>query len=187
MVNPEKIREVNKALPKMTIKGKEYVMVKDRVAAFRELFPDWSIENEIVQDDGVTITIKTTIRNEDGRIIATAHAQERYNATQINKTSALENCETSSLGRAIGLLNIGTDDSFASANEVENAQVQQAAGEKWPELGDTITGADVAKLRAILGDEQRVASVLKFYHLESLTDMTYAQFRDCVKRAGGAA
>lgn len=187
MVNAERIRAINKTLPTTNISGKSYVMVKDRVAAFRELFPEWSIINEIISDDGVTVVMRTTIQNEEGRTIATAHAQERYNATKINRTSALENCETSAAGRALGFLGIGVDDSFASANEVENAQAQQNAGEAWPLPSDTITGADVAKLRAILGDDQRVESVLKFYHLESLAAMTYQQFRDCMKRAGGAA
>lgn len=177
-----KIREINKKLPKMDIKGKEYVMVKDRVNAFREIFPSWAIINEIISDDGVTIVMRTTIQNEDGRAIAAAHAQERYNSTQINKTSALENCETSAIGRAIGLLGIGIDDSFASANEVENAQAQQNAGEKWPEPGDKIGGAEIMKLRALLGDQ--LDKALAYYHLEGPGEMTFRQYRDCFQRMG---
>lgn len=187
MVSAERIREVNKSLPTIPISGKNYVMVKDRVAAFRELFPEWSIINEIISDDGVTIVTKTTIKDENGRTIATAHAQERYNATKINRTSALENCESSSAGRALGFLGIGIDDSFASANEVEAAQVQQNAGDSWPAPDDTITGSDVAKLRAILGEDRRVDAVLNYYHIGSLAEMTYAQFRDCIKLAGVTA
>ena len=178
----ERIREINKKLPKMNIKGKEYVMVKDRVNAFREIFPAWSIVTDIVSDDGLTVTIKASVLDEEGHTKATAHAQERYNSTQINKTSALENCETSAIGRAIGLLGIGIDDSFASANEVENAQAQQNAGEKWPEPGDKIGGAEIMKLRALLGDQ--LDKALAYYHLEGPGDMTYRQYRDCFQRMG---
>ena len=46
-------------------------------------------------------------------------------SSQINKTSALENCETSAVGRALGMLGIGIDGSIASADEVKNAVHQQ--------------------------------------------------------------
>lgn len=190
MVNAERIKEINKNLPTVPIKGKggkvkNYVMVKDRVAAFRELFPEWTIQNDRISDDGVTVTVRTTVANEEGRIIATAHAQERYNSTPVNSTSALENCETSAIGRALALLGIGIDDSFASANETETAQARQEAGDKWPAPGDKIKGNDVAKLRALLGSDERVAAVLAYYHLDSLAAMTYEQFRDCVQKASG--
>ena len=177
-----KIREINKKLPTVPINGKQYIMVKDRVAAFRELFPEWSIINEIISDDGVIVVMRTTIQNEEGRTLATAHAQERYNATKINRTSALENCETSAAGRALGFLGIGVDDSFASANEVENAQAQQNAGEKWPEPGDKIGGAEIMKLRALLGDQ--LDKALAYYHLEGPGEMTFRQYRDCFQRMG---
>lgn len=177
-----KVKEVNAALPKINIKGKMYVMVKDRISAFRELYPEWAILTELINDDGIVVTVKTTVADQDGRVRATAHAQEKYNSTAINRTSALENCETSSIGRALGLLGIGIDDSFASANEVETAQAQQDAGEKWPEPGDRITGAEVVKLRALLGD--RLDSALAHYKVESLTEMTYQQYKDCFKRMG---
>ena len=179
-----KLKEINAALPRVNIKGKQYVMVKDRITAFRALYPEWSILTEILTDDGVVVTVKTTITDQEGRVRATAHAQEKYNSTPINRTSALENSETSSIGRALGLLGIGIDDSFASANEIETAQAQQDAGERWPDPGDKISGAEVAKLRALLGEEQRVENALKYYHLESLADMTYQQYRDCFKKMG---
>ena len=55
----------------------------------------------------------------------TGIAYEKEGASFINKTSALENCETSSVGRALGFLNIGIDTSIATAEEVGNAIHQQ--------------------------------------------------------------
>ena len=48
-------------------------------------------------------------------------------SSNINKTSYVENCETSAVGRALAILGIGIDTSIASANEVEDAIAQQQA------------------------------------------------------------
>ena len=184
MVELNKIREINEKLPTVPLKGKQYVMVKDRVNAFRELFPEWSIVTDVIADDGVSVTMKATVADEEGRVKATGHAQERYNATQINKTSALENCETSAIGRALALLGIGIDDSFASANETEQAQAQQNAGEKWPEPTEKISGPEIAKVRALLGD--RLDDALKYYKVAGPADLNYAQYRDIVVKMGAS-
>ena len=62
-----------------------------------------------------------TITNGDGEVIAQGHAHEVRGSSNINKTSYIENCETSAVGRALAMLGIGIDTSIASANEVEDA------------------------------------------------------------------
>ena len=62
-----------------------------------------------------------------GRVVATGHAHEERGSSNINKTSFVENCETSAIGRALAMLGIGIDTSIASANEVEDAIAQQQA------------------------------------------------------------
>lgn len=126
LVTTKQISDANKNLPVINIKGKNYVMVKDRVKAFREHFPDFAIITEIISLTDESVTIKATIEDSDGRKIATGHAQELKSASNINKTSYVENCETSAIGRAIGLMGIGIDDSFGSADEVANAMMNQA-------------------------------------------------------------
>lgn len=175
-MNFNAIKEIS--LPTMNIKGKQYVMVKDRVAAFRSVCPEGAITTEIVHTDGVTVTVKATVADETGRILAAAHAQEKYNSTTINKTSALENCETSAVGRALGLLGIGIDDSFASANEVQTAQAQQAMGETWPGPNERISPHDATKLRAFLGD--RAEEVLAKYGRKSVNEFTNAEYSQIV-------
>ena len=56
-----------------------------------------------------------------GRIVASGHAHETKNSSYINKTSHVENCETSAWGRALANFGIGIDSSVASANEVNMA------------------------------------------------------------------
>ncbi len=68
---------------------------------------------------------KCTIVNAEGDVIAQGHAHEVRGSSNINKTSYVENCETSAVGRALAMLGIGIDTSIASANEVEEAIAKQ--------------------------------------------------------------
>lgn len=109
----------------VNIKGKEYVEVNERVKYFRENFKDWSIETELLSNENGVCVIKAIVKNPDGVVKATGHAYENEGSTFINKTSYIENCETSAVGRALGLLGIGIDSSIASSDEVENAMNNQ--------------------------------------------------------------
>lgn len=109
----------------ISIKGKAYVEVNERVKFFLENFKDWSIETELLSNnDGIAI-IKAIIKDEKGVVRATGHAYEKDGSTFINQTSYIENCETSAVGRALGFLGIGIDASIASADEVVNAMNNQ--------------------------------------------------------------
>lgn len=105
------------------IKGKAYVEVNERLKEFRTnpKYKDFSLESEIVQLENGVCTIKAVIKDAASRVIATGYAQEKENSSFINKTSYIENCETSAWGRALGNLGIGIDTSVASADEVLNA------------------------------------------------------------------
>lgn len=109
----------------VNIRGKEYMTVALRVQNFREAHPDWSIVTQIVHRDSDEVVMVATILNDQGRILATGHAEEKRKASQINSTSALENAETSAIGRALAAAGFGGTE-FASANEVQNAVHQQA-------------------------------------------------------------
>ena len=110
-------------LKTVNIKGKEYVEVNERLKAFRSLpeYKGYSLESEVIELANGVITIKATIRDAEGVVKATGLAQEKESSSFINKTSYVENCETSAWGRALGNLGIGIDTSVASAEEVENA------------------------------------------------------------------
>lgn len=105
----------------VNIKGKEYVEVNERVKYFVKNYVGWSIETDLLSNiDGVCI-FKATIKDEFGAIKSTGHAYEKESSSFINKTSYIENCETSAVGRALGFLGIGIDTSIASSDEVTNA------------------------------------------------------------------
>jgi len=112
------------------VKKKKYVEVTERVKYFRLApeFKGWSIETEIISMEDGEVLMKTTIKDSEGIIKSTGLAHEVQEASYINKTSYIENCETSAVGRALAMLAIGIDTSMASADEVEIAIAKDEAG-----------------------------------------------------------
>ena len=110
-------------LKTIDIKGKEYVLVNERIKAFWKLYPNGRIVTDILsmENDMCVIRAKVFTDREDNIPVATGTAYERESSSFINKTSYIENCETSAIGRALGILGIGIDTSVASYEEVENA------------------------------------------------------------------
>ena len=110
----------------VSIHGKEYKTVAKRVQEFREsnISRFWTITTDVIKLDDDQVLIKAIILNDDGRVIATGHGHEVKSASQINRTSYVENAETSAIGRALACLGLGGTE-FASADEVANAIHQQ--------------------------------------------------------------
>lgn len=143
-------------LKTVNIKGKDYVEVNERLKYFRQNFKDYSLESEVISLDKESITIKAIIKDENGRIIATGLAQEDKASSFINKTSYVENCETSAWGRALGNLGIGIDTSVASCEEVANAILNQNKEEKPLSKVDKIDKAIIDQMLSIDNIEQLV-------------------------------
>ena len=99
--------------------SKEYNTVDQRISGFRELFPDGAIVTEIVSHDNGVVLMKATAYDDNGKILATGHALEKESASYINQTSYIENCETSAIGRCLGIIGIGLTDAVASAEEIK--------------------------------------------------------------------
>jgi len=113
--------------------GKQYKTVALRVTEFRAEHPLWSLTAEVIDRDSDWVVMRAQVADETGRIIATGHAEENRKSSQINRTSALENCETSAIGRALAALGYGGSE-FASADELANAIQQQKSPLKGPIL-----------------------------------------------------
>ena len=119
------------------IKGKSYIMVNERIMYFKNNY-DGSIVTELLSNENGMCIFKAEVFIE-GILRATGHAYEKEGSTFINKTSYIENCETSAVGRALGILGIGIETSIASAEEVQNAIKQQESSKP------TKTSADYEK------------------------------------------
>jgi hypothetical protein len=99
-------------------KGKLYVLVSDRVLYFNETYPDGSITTELVSTpDADTVIMKATVKPNDKQTF-TGYSQATWGEGYINKTSALENAETSAVGRALAFMGIGVIESIASIDEI---------------------------------------------------------------------
>lgn len=127
------IEEANKKLKTIDVKGKNYIEVNERIKAFRMLYPDGFIDTQMLSNENGVCIFKAQVGyyGEDNCInwLGVGHAYEKEGSTFINKTSYIENCETSAVGRALGMAGFGIDTSVASAEEVQNAIIQQE-GEK---------------------------------------------------------
>ena len=88
MVTFEQIKKANEGLKTTDVKGKDYVEVNQRVKAFRMVYPNGSITTDIVSLDNGIVTIKATVANEEGAIIATGYAQEKETSSYIQSKVA---------------------------------------------------------------------------------------------------
>lgn len=128
------IVKANEGLTGIDVKGKNYIMVPERVKAFRKLYPDGFILTDILSlaDGVVTMQTRAGYYDENHKevVLATGLAQEKEANGYINKTSFIENCETSSVGRALGFLGLGVDGGgICSAEELANAITNQNKGD----------------------------------------------------------
>lgn len=160
---------------KVQIHGKEYLTVAYRVGAFKKDFPQYSIETEIVTRDSDWVVMKATIKNEQGRVMATGHSEEYREGSTINKTSALENSETSAIGRALAAFGLGGTE-FASADEVAHAITKKGVHKPSDGAMERLEAdmqihvrdiADEVKLKVVKGDVKGAYEWLQAANLDA--------------------
>ena len=149
----EQIAKVNETLRATDIKGKDYIEVNQRIKAFRMVYPTGSIITEMVSNDNGICVFTATCGYYEGDkhiILGTGTAYEKESSSFINKTSYIENCETSAVGRALGMCGFGIDTSVASYEEVTNAINNQEEPKATPKqieiLKKHYTGNNLVKL-----------------------------------------
>ena len=129
MITFEQIQKANEGLASIDVKGKDYVMVPERIRAFRTLFPEGFIKTDILSMENGVCVMKTKVgyyENGHEIVLGTGLAYEKESNGYINKTSYIENCETSAVGRALGFLALGIDGGgICSAEELVNAVKNQ--------------------------------------------------------------
>ena len=194
----EDIRKANEQIVTTDIKGKAYAEVNQRIKAFRMVFPDGFITTEIRSlEDGVCVMTAKVGFMEDGvsHILGTGTAYEKETSSFINKTSFIENCETSAVGRALGMAGFGIDTSVASAEEVQNAIKQQeeraveatAKIDAQGKADKKITKAEAADLTRMIEEmdaktpvDQRVVLICQQYGVDKLEDLKKSQYTHCI-------
>lgn len=164
MITYEDIKKANDAIQTTAIKDKQYAEVNQRIKAFRMVYPEGFITTEMLSNEGGVCIFRAVVGC-NGVALGTGTAYEKEGSTFINKTSYIENCETSAVGRALGMAGFGIDTSVASAEEVQNAIIQQTADKK-------IDKVKVKALKKRLENEGiPLEQIYTLYHVESLDDL----------------
>ena len=174
------------------IRGKQYVEVNERIKFFRqeEQYKNWGILTEFPVLDSEQCLCLCTITTPEGQIVAQGHAHEEKGSSNINKTSYVENCETSAVGRALAMLGIGIDTSIASANEVNDAIAKQQTMVDNPHVQklskaldapvENIMDKAVSYIKSSTDKQKAFDSVMKKYEAQ-LTDKQVAGLKKFVR------
>ena len=189
MIKYEDIKKANETIKTTNIKGKEYAEVNQRIKAFRMVYPEGFIDTNMIScENGVCIIRAEVGFFEDGQthILGAGTAYEKENSTFINKTSYIENCETSAVGRALGMAGFGIDVSVASAEEVINAinnqndkkMVESVQAKPIDEIKIKIINDAVGKV--ITADQLK--KTLAHYKVESIAELNEAQACEVINR-----
>ena len=141
------IQEANETIKTTDIKGKDYAEVNQRIKAFRMVHPEGTIDTKMISNENGVCIFRASVYSDRFTLLATGTAYEKEGSTFINKTSYIENCETSAVGRALGMAGFGIDTSIASAEEVQNAIAQQ-------EDDKQITKANLNVLQGLITHQQ---------------------------------
>lgn len=177
------IKKANDTIKTKDIKGKEYAEVNQRIKAFRMIYPEGSIITEMLSNENGVCIFKATIIN-NSKVLATGTAYEQENSTFINKTSYIENCETSAVGRALGMAGFGIDTSVASAEEVQNAMANQTESieKKTTEKKEVLIQASQKEIISKYYTGDNMDKLLKSNGLAKLEDMTMVKASEIIKK-----
>lgn len=176
--------KANESIVTTDIKGKNYAEVNQRIKAFRMLYPEGFIRTNIISNENGVCIFRAEVGYyfEDKEVIlGVGTAYEKEGSTFINKTSYIENCETSAVGRALGMVGIGIDASVASAEEVQNAMLNQNKESK-------ITATQVKSIRATIEknpDAMTEEGLCKYFKVATIEDMTTANLQTFLRMING--
>ena len=179
MATYKDIQSANESIKTTDIKGKLYAEVNQRIKAFRMVYPDGFILTQLLSnEDGVCLFQATVGVYQDGNpfTLGTGHAYEREGSSFINSTSYIENCETSAVGRALGMAGFGIDVSVASAEEVQNAMLNQA-----PKADRKASPKQLEILRAVYQGDN-LTKLLAANQIERLEDMPMQKASDLISK-----
>lgn len=189
MVSYEQIEAANAAIIPTDIKGKNYADVNQRIKAFRKVFPDGFIINSMLTNDGGVCVFRSEVgfytESGEKRILGTGTAYEKENSTFINKTSYIENCETSACGRALGMAGFGIDASVASAEEVQNAMANQEPKQEQPKQDERKAAPKQIEYLAKTYKGENLDKLLKANGITKLEDLSITKASDLIKKIGG--
>ena len=176
----EDLKKVNDEAKTTLVKDKPYVEVNERIKAFRKIFPMGFIKSEMVSNENGVCVFRAEVGVDDV-VLGVGYAYEKESSSFINKTSYIENCQTSAVGRALGMLGIGIDTSVASYEEVSNAIANQDQQDKQERKA---TPKQI-ELLAKKYEGENLEKLLKAQNIEKLEDLSMQKASDLISKLKG--
>lgn len=181
------------------IRGKKYATVDSRVEFFREKYPTWSLETDfpvLDLDKGVCVC-RAVVKDQNGRVMSDgfAHEWQSKPGSMVNKTSYIENAQTSAVGRALGFIGIGINGmGIASAEEVDlaikhqedndyqitNQTIQDVVQDEIPEFPQKIS----AECQRAINDAQTLLELKNVYDKYASTEPLQDLKDSCAAKKG---
>ena len=163
-VSYEQIKKANEEIETIKLGAKGYAQVNERIKAYRKVYPTGSIITQIEEIREDYVRIRAEVRDEAGNIVSTGVASEMLTGDNkkdyINKTSMVENCETSAVGRALGFAGFGVDTAIASAEDIERTKEKNKAFEIYNNMFIRDEEAKYV-IKVVIGDLMRKMGVVK--------------------------
>ena len=177
MITYEQIKQANESIITTDIKGKDYAEVNQRIKAFRMVYPQGRITTTMLSNENKMCVFYAQVGywadNGEFKELGTGTAYEKEDSSFINKTSYIENCETSAVGRALGMAGFGIDTSVASYEEVANAIKNQSEPKA--------TDKQIDMIESLYSDEE-MESICKKVNIENIADLTISQASNLIAK-----
>lgn len=145
-----------KSLQTVEIDGGNYTLIAERIKHLANEF-EYSIDTQAEFIESLNAwKVKAVLTiTEDGKTNSySGHALEVVGSSDINSTSALENAETSAVGRACAMAGIGVTENIASANEVEGAK-EKLKDVKTTQRRQSAKSAEEKTLEKLIGNGKK--------------------------------
>lgn len=177
-----KIIQANASVRTIDVKGKEYAEVNQRIKAFRQVHPLGNIRTEIEKLEAGVVVMKAIITDNQGKTLGTGYAYEKEGSSFINKTSYIENCETSAVGRALGMCGYGIETSVCSYEELQNVinnQKKEAPAKEIELSGTKVNKNQIIMIQELYSEDQ-IQKMLKNLNVDILENLPIEHAREMV-------
>jgi hypothetical protein len=129
-----------------------YETVEERLAKFWKAHPKGRVLTKLEFHDERRFIVYAEIYfdREDTTPVSTGYAEEIVGASPVNRTSALENCETSAIGRGLANCGFASIGKRPSKTEMEKVERYKAEPRKPIVPIKEVTQADLNKAKALI-------------------------------------
>ena len=179
---------------KIEYDGKKYLKVSKRLEVIRRhLGFNLSIQTKIEHMSDAFVLVKAIIsiyKNNNWHIVATGYAEEKRNSSEINRTSAIENAETSAIGRSLACLGLLSDSEYASIDEIvftlnnkDSNDKESNNKDKKSSSNNKISNAQIDYINKLIKNTGTILKgFLDHYKITEIQEMNEIQLNDAIQK-----